>query len=187
MATLTVYAGVMNSGKTEKLLLALKDLDHAVLLLGWAVADRNRDDPTTATSRSGISMPCTYVDTPYLMPMLETANTFQTVGIEDAQFFGDLQEFVFTLIECGVDVQMSTLLEDYKGDDWPNRVDKVFRRATHPYRLMGECEWCHEQTSVRNPRRTESAELVVVGGSDEYLSVCMNCVPFEEFDEVLDE
>ncbi|KFK27631.1 hypothetical protein AALP_AA8G408300 [Arabis alpina] len=173
-----VVVGPMFSGKTTTLLrriLAERELGKTI-----AVIKSDKDTRyciESIVSHDGEKFPC------WALPDLSCfksrfgidayENQLDVIGIDEAQFFGDLYEFCREAADKeGKTVIVAGLDGDYLRRRFGSVLD-VIPIADTVTKLSSRCEVCGKR-ALFTLRKTEERETEVIGGAEVYMPVCRN-------------
>lgn len=175
-----VIAGCMFSGKTEELIRRLKRAKIAKqsVKIFKPVID-NRYSEEEIVSHSEQSLPSILVSD--VNDILELAECFQVVGIDEAQFFGpEIVEICNTLANNGKRVIVAGLDQDYTGKPF-EPVPQLLAIAEYITKALAICVACGNPAD-KTQRKVGSKERVLVGASDSYEARCRKChyIPEED-------
>uniref|UniRef100_A0ACD5Z1F5 Uncharacterized protein n=1 Tax=Avena sativa TaxID=4498 RepID=A0ACD5Z1F5_AVESA len=170
-----VIVGPMFAGKTTALLRRV----HAEAGTGRTVAlvksDKdNRYGLDSVVTHDGTKMPC------WALPELssfqdklgtEAYNKVDVIGIDEAQFFGDLHDFCCKAADRdGKIVVVAGLDGDYKRNKFGSVLD-IIPLADSVTKLTARCELCGRRAFF-TLRKTQETRTELIGGADVYMPVC---------------
>ena len=179
--SLTLILGCMFSGKTTELMRYVKrdeSIGRRVIIMNHSF-DKKRSPQLT--NHSGESMGC--ISLHKLndvfggeIDMSDSIQEYDTIAINEGQFFEDLEDFVLYCVEtlkksvivCGLD-------SDFKRVPFMNIINLV-PHADELLKLKALCVECKDGTPAFYSKRTiQSDDRVLVGASDSYKPVCRSC------------
>ena len=172
MGSLHIVLGPMFSGKTTRLI----QIYHAQTCISKKVAVINyagdiRYDPKMLLTHDQISIPCIQ------LTALDgfDCSSYDTILINEAQFFGDLFEIVIQFVEnCDKEVHIFGLDGDFLRNKFGGIVDLI------PYcdsveKLSALCAYCCDGTkALFSFRMSREVEQMVIG-ADNYKPLCRKC------------
>ncbi|XP_010457697.1 PREDICTED: thymidine kinase a isoform X1 [Camelina sativa] len=171
-----VIMGPMFSGKSTSLLRRIKseisDGSRSVAMLKSSKDTRYAKD--SVVTHDGIGFPCWAL--PDLMSFpdkfgLDAYNKLDVIGIDEAQFFGDLYEFCCKAADDdGKTVIVAGLDGDYLRRSFGAVLD-VIPIADSVTKLTARCEVCG-QKAFFTLRKTCDTRTELIGGADVYMPVC---------------
>lgn len=177
--------GPMFAGKSERLIYHLRRAEIALERRGIPVDQRciafrpTRDTRQLSVqsqlrvqSRAGAAFDARCVERASEIPALAVG--FDTVGIDEAQFFGDdLRDAVFSMAQCGQHVLVAALSADFSARPFPSVVP-LYAIATKLHRVYAVCMKCGMDGASFSQRLIPSTETFVVGDR-EYEARCLSC------------
>jgi thymidine kinase len=186
MGSLTIFLGNMFSGKTSELLRVLTNASyvHNALYINHRLD--NRSDQPYSTHNTLIK-PKLLNDTKiemfsilYLQDVpLDVYNKYDTIGIDEAQFFEDL-DFVITLVDkLGKSVYVAGLNGDYLRQTF-GKIHKLIPHADD-IRVLKDayCVGCaanrKKTQSVFTHRKCDNSHDQIEVGNDNYVPLCRQC------------
>jgi thymidine kinase len=173
---LRVHTGTMFAGKTEALIADLRRYIFAKkqpLLFKPLLDDRYSEEEVI--SHNGTSMRS--------IPIKSITEIFDyidssvdVVGIDEIQFFNidETLEVVDRLLMMDIPVIVAGLDMDYKGRPF-GAVPFLMAKAEDVKKYKAVCVDCGEDSSFEYRKDTSDSNLVKLGGSDEYESLCRAC------------
>jgi len=180
--SITVIMGPMFSGKTSELirLIDRKRIAGKKCLIIKHTKDNRFDNASNIVTHSEIIYSkCPII---YLSTLEESAinlvndNGYDVVGIDEGFFFSKvLKPFFNKLADSGIDVIVSTLESSFRQELFLD-VGMLCATAEHVIKLKAICMRCKELEASFTIRTIDSTELILVGGADEYQSVCRPCL-----------
>ncbi|KAG9443596.1 hypothetical protein H6P81_014936 [Aristolochia fimbriata] len=170
-----VIVGPMFAGKTTALLRRLQsECDNGRKV---AVIKSNKDTRyglDSVVTHDGVKMPC------WALPDLTTLKIklgaeeyeqLDVIGIDEAQFFGDLYDFCCKAADHdGKVVIVAGLDGDYLRRNFGSVLD-VIPLADSVTKLTARCELCGKRAFF-TLRKTEETQTELIGGADVYMPVC---------------
>lgn len=171
--SLTVILGCMFSGKSTELLRQIKRLESIgkeVLLINHQNDNRYTQKEKVVTHDSQ-SRFCIKTKTLF---EIEDHGKYDTIAIDEAQFFPDLYYFVLKRLKENKDIIVSGLIGDFQckpiGD-----ILRLLPHADDTVRLYALCSVCNDGTRAPFTKRLSNDTQQVLIGSDEYVAVCRKC------------
>lgn len=179
--SLHLIIGCMFSGKSTELIRRvrrLKAIGRRVIVLNHIIDDRYGESDICSTHYGdGISA----IKISKLKNFLIRYESWQSLGvdvvcIDEAQFFGDLYDGVFQLVEkYKLYVIVAGLSGDYKRDNF-GEMYRLFPLADTIVKLDAYCGVCNDGTIAPFTKKLDSGDKQVdVGSSDKYIAVCRKC------------
>ena len=163
----------MYAGKTSLLL----ELYEQNILKGKSVCsfvhpNDNRYSENHITSHTGKSIPAIKFE--QLDQWKNYVNEYNVVLIDEVQFFNpQIISTVKEMSEAGKDVILSGLSMDYKNQPFGSMQDLILF-ADQTFTLTGDCFIC-DKPSTHTFRKSRHYAQVVIGNSDIYESLCIDC------------
>nr|AOG62193.1 thymidine kinase [Cyprinid herpesvirus 1] len=97
------------------------------------------------------------------------------VGIDEGQFFPDLFEVVHKLLALGKIVLVAALDGTYKQTPFED-VLKLIPHCESVVKLTAVCLICRDKEAPFTIRTSSGKDLVLIGGTEAYKSVCRGCL-----------
>jgi thymidine kinase len=180
--TIDIIFGPMFSGKTSELVNRLNIFTVAgykVLYINSSFDTRGETFSTHNSSITNMHTDIKQIKTTKLMNLLDV-NTYDIIGIDEAQFFEDLTDF--SLMVCEV-LKKKVIVSGLNGDFNRQSFGKILELI--PYcdtvtKLYPFCALCRDIRGEMNPalfskRLTKEQEKIVIGKEEKYLPVCREC------------
>jgi len=185
-AELVVIYGPMFAGKTTKLIEFYdkhKNSDNCIAL-NYALDTRfcEEDKSKKKKRQKIISHDGMSIDSYFITDLGEFTRTHskildvEYVFINEAQFFPNLlKNVLFIKNILGINVILCGLDLDYRRQPFGELLD-LLPYATETHKLSGLCavKGCRNR-SLYSQRLVTSDELVLIGGTDEYIPICGDC------------
>ncbi len=168
-----VVCGSMFSGKTEELIRRLKraKIAHQQVGIFKPLLD-NRYHQNNIVSHNETTISASAVAN--AKSMLELADTFGVIGIDEAQFFDeDILHVVEKLANMGKRVIVAGLDMDYAGKPF-GPMPKLLSIANFVTKLHAVCMQCGGAASY-SFRISNNTDQVVIGEKDHYEARCRSC------------
>lgn len=176
--SLQILVGPMFAGKSSAILRIVNRYQaiHWPICCITYVGDTRYSAEDVLVNHDEMSVPCIKVKT-----LSETINTdeFQKaklVIVDEAQFFGDLREFVlYTVDKLGKDLVIVGL--DGDADRRPfGQILECMPLADEITKLKAFCQICLDGTeALFTYCKQQKAEQVCVGGAEMYMPLCRKC------------
>lgn len=183
MPSLDIIFGPMFSGKTTELIRRLSIFDKLklrVLYINYAGDDRSDKDfsthnETITTLSSGIksmkSLRLSDID----------VNEYDVIGVDEAQFFSDLDSFAWTVVEhLKKKLVVAGLNGDFKRRPFGKLIDLI-PLCDNVTKLFPFCVECMEKNRVCQPalfskrKSKENENDILIGGQESYIPACREC------------
>ena len=162
----------MFSGKSTELLRRVRRLEcigKKILVVNHKTDNRytRKEKIVTHDSQSRFC-----IKTPTLFE-IEDHGKYDTIAIDEAQFFPDLYYYVLNRLKENKDVIVSGLVGDFEckpiGD-----ILRLLPHADDTVRLYALCSMCNNGTRAAFTKRLTSDKQQVLIGTDQYAAVCRN-------------
>ncbi|KAL1212014.1 Thymidine kinase a [Cardamine amara subsp. amara] len=170
-----VIMGPMFSGKSTSLLRRIKsEISHGRSVAMLKSSKDKRYAKDSVVTHDGIGFPCWAL--PDLMSFpekfgLDAYDKLDVIGIDEAQFFGDLYEFCCKVADDdGKTVIVAGLDGDYLRRSFGAVLD-VIPIADSVTKLTARCEVCG-QKAFFTLRKNCDTRTELIGGADVYMPVC---------------
>lgn len=114
-----------------------------------------------------------------LESILKLSEPFLVIGIDEAQFFGDLKEMVLQLVESkGKRVIVAGLSSNFKREPF-GEIFSLIPYADDVTKLKSLCGLCVKSKKLKDAhfsyRMSNHTEEVLVGASQSYIPLCREC------------
>lgn len=180
---LELLFGPMFSGKTSTLLSKLtvfSELGVPTLYVNHELDQRGDIFSTHNPILKPLEMgDIQYVKISRLESLLEMAEPFLVIGIDEAQFFGDLKEIVLQLVEKkGKRVIVAGLSSNFKREPF-GEIFSLISYADEVTKLKSLCGLCVKSKKLKDAhfsyRTSQQTEEIVVGAAKSYIPLCREC------------
>jgi thymidine kinase len=192
---LEIILGPMFSGKTSKLLEIYKQCvfcDIPVTVINYA--DDTRYHEEMLSTHDKVMIPCIQTKELSIDSMMykihETIEDFESnnkikkelrnilfakvILVNEAQFFGDLKQFVISMVSMNKKVYLAGLDGDFKREKFGQLLDLI-PLCDKVTKLTSLCSICKDGTpGIFSLRLTKEEDQLVIG-SDNYIPVCRKC------------
>jgi thymidine kinase len=169
---LEIIMGPMFSGKTSKLLEVYKQCNFCnipVLVINYAEDTRYHD--TMLSTHDKVMIPCIFTNK--IADVWESISKSEIILINEGQFFVDLYEEVFKMIEIeGKKVHICGLDGDFLRKKFGN-ISDLLPLCDEVVKLKAKCNICND-SAIFSHRITQEKQQVVIG-SDNYIPLCRKC------------
>lgn len=190
---LEIVCGSMFSGKTEELMRRLRRSEYArqrVLVLKPQID--NRKSVTCIVSHDGRSRSAHALDSSIvaIQSILDFAQSFDVIGIDEVQFFPDeIVSVILRLIEMGKLVVAAGLDLDFRGEPF-GIMPYLLAVADDVLKLKAICVVCaedahHTQRLVNGQPARSTDPIILVGAEDFYEARCRDCFKIDKNPVVL--
>lgn len=172
-ASLTVIVGCMFSGKSEELLRRIKRA--RIAQRQTIIYKPARDTRTAAEVRSRDGRTEEAIVVANARGILPRAFAFDTIGIDEAQFFDEeIVRVVGQLYGAGKRVIVAGLDTDYLGKPFGPMPLLLAIPEADVVKLIGVCMRCGDN-ATRSHRTVDSTAQVDVGDVEKYEALCYPC------------
>lgn len=194
---LDVIIGPMFSGKTNYLLKELtifSIMGAKVLYINHSLDTRAEKFSThnpmikENDSINSIGLNIEYVKTDNLKSLENICENYMVIGIDEAQFFTGLKDFVLELVENkGKRVIVSGLSGDFKRESFGEIVNLI-SYCDRITKLSSFCQTCSQHKKIKEAHFSHKFKInstgddnnICVGGKREYIPVCRECYKLYE-------
>ena len=168
-----VIAGSMFSGKTEELIRRLKRAKIAkqkIEIFKPKIDTRYSEENVVSHDSNSIhSTPVAKAE-----EILDKANGYEVIGIDEAQFFSDeLIDVCNKLADKGIRVVVAGLDMDFAGKPF-GPIPKLFAVAEYITKVHAICMRCGSLAQFSH-RLADNDQLVLLGEKDSYEPLCRTC------------
>jgi thymidine kinase len=112
------------------------------------------------------------------MPSIPLIRDVDVIGIDDGQFFPDLEEFCITAVdEMYKIVIVSALDSDYNRDPFEN-VCRLVSKAEFVNKISSICTCCGQKATFNfkfPDTRNDEDGVIDIGGPEKYTAFCRQC------------
>ena len=171
-STLELIIGPMFSGKSTEIIKRvrlLKLINKKILILKPKVDNRYIEDKIT--SHNYESVDCIVL--PSLNDLTVDITNYDTIIIDEAQFFNDLKETVINWLE---NYNIDIIITGLDGDFEKNSIGQILELIPHAEKckkINSLCNMCNDGTEgCFSFRKVESKNKILVGGFESYIPVC---------------
>lgn len=184
---LHLIIGPMFSGKTSELLRCL--FNEAAVDLNVLYVNHERDNRSSGpysthnplykeqlASMSNVS----FLSVKSLESLSGCIHKYDVIGIDEAQFFSDINTVIHWVDDMGKKVLISGLDGDFRRERFGGVLDLI-PKANKVEKLTAYCKMCAGKTpkiiklAYFTKRIVASEEVILVGSGDSYLPVCRGC------------
>lgn len=172
--SLEVIFGCMFSGKSSMLMqkIRLHRIAKRNCLLIKHTFDAKRYSKDSVASHDGVTLPSMVVSD--LMSILSTdLEKYTVIGIDEAQFFKDLKEFVLKYFLSGKTIIVAGL--DLDADDLAFGQVLTLVPFAKAIQLTAICQVCLQSTATLSKRISDSTEKILIGSTGSYIAICFYC------------
>ena len=177
-SSIDIITGPMFSGKTTELIRRLTIFVEAGMSVLYvnSILD-TRQFISHNTNISLLNMACTTTD--LLKNILDSAQSYDVIGIDEAQFFDDLLEISIELVEkyCRK-VIIAGLNSDFRRDKF-GKICDLLPICDNITKLYPFCDTCAKKKiltpALFSKRTSDSCDKISIGASDSYIPVCRSC------------
>lgn len=179
-----VICGPMYASKTSKL---LREVDRAKyekkkVLVFKPVID-NRYSQDHVVSHNGIRHEAILLSDVYDLLVYAINEKPDMIAIDEAQFFtSDLDQVLTKVTKLGIEVTVSGLTTDFRGQPFPTMIPLIFN-ARELVKLTAVCICGSEATMnqrVIDGIPITDGDVVQVGGQESYEARCRHCFIYSE-------
>ena len=182
-SSIDIIIGPMFSGKTTELIRRLSissEAGYKVLYINSVLDVRGKGVFSTHNDTLSTTIKIDMMKTKNLEDLITQCNSYDVIGIDEAQFFKDLKFFCIQVAEgYGKKVIVSGLNGDFERNPF-GEINDLITHCDTITKLNSFCRLCCKK-GVMNPglfsKRMDinSKEQVVVGDKDLYIPVCRKC------------
>lgn len=183
---LDIIVGPMYSGKTNKLMSELNvyaTMGASVLYINNSLDNRSQEDFSThnpMVTSLGIIDGC---KTENLYDIYSKCKNYLIIGIDEAQFFPDLKNFVLDLVEKeGKRVIVAGLNGDFKRESF-GQILSLVSYCDRFTKLSSFCKICADHKKIKEAHFSHllknidniKDDNICIGGKSEYIPLCREC------------
>lgn len=182
---LDIIVGPMYSGKTNKLMSELNvysTMGASVLYINSSLDNRSDNDFSTHNPMLTTLGCVDGCKTETLYEMYSKCKNYLIIGIDEAQFFPDLKDFVLDLVEKeGKRVIVAGLSGNFKRESF----GQIFDLVSYCDRFTKLSSFCQECASLKKIKeahfsyrlmdKEKNKENIHIGSKKEYIPLCREC------------
>lgn len=177
---LELIMGCMFSGKTTKLLEIYnmyKVCDVDCCVINYSKDTRYSETHLMSHDKKGI--PCIFTDTlNEFCNKKETLDKYNIFLINEGQFFPDLLDTTYRLLEANKKIYIAGLDGDFKQQKFGSMIELI-PMADKYIKLYAICKKCKDGTKAVFSKRITNDTCQTVIGSTNYIPVCRKCYSSE--------
>jgi thymidine kinase len=178
--SITLIVGPMFAGKTTQLLLFIDReviSDKKCLIIKHLNDVRYSSDSIVTHSKYAYNK-CTIINLAKIDDRVINQiinEKYDVVGIEEGQFFDKIDIYANILANCGIKLYISALDGTFKQTGFEN-IMNLIPHAENVLKLKAICMKCKNNEASFTIRKTNSDDLIIIGGSEMYMAVCRQCL-----------
>jgi thymidine kinase len=174
MGSLDIIVGNMFSGKTTELMRRINresSIQKRILVVNYI--DDNRYSMDSITSHDSVSIKSKKVKLLHDLFELVDIHNFDSIFIDEAQFFDDLLVFCTKVVDTfGKNVTVCGLDGDFNRNPFGEILDLI-PLCDSIVKLKAYCKVCADRTLAPFTQRIDCKnDIIDIGGSDKYIPVC---------------
>jgi thymidine kinase len=177
--SIELIIGPMFCGKSTELLRRIRKyeiVDKKCICIKYS-KDNRYEDVSQESGRQikthdKVSYPA--IVTSCLHEVMDTVMEYDVIGIDEGQFFGDLDDFCEVIANKGKVVIIAALDGDFRRRSF-GKVCDLIPRAEDVIKLKAMCMNCKQKEASFTKRLTESQDLELIGGAETYKPTCRSC------------
>ena len=179
MGRIELIIGCMFSGKSSELIRRVRryeSISTNVLSINNDDDNRYEDNLNNIVTHDKVKQNAISVNK--LLPVMLTQQykDASIIAINEGQFFSDLVDFCTISADYhNKTIIIAGLNGDYKREPF-EEISKLMPHADEILKLSAMCKSCNNGTlATFTKKKTESTQLIEIGGDDIYEPVCRNC------------
>lgn len=179
MGRIELIIGCMFSGKSSELIRRVRryeSISTNVLSINNDEDTRYEDNSNNIVTHDMVKQHAISVNK--LLPLMlnQQYKDASIIAINEGQFFSDLADFCITSADYhNKTIIIAGLNGDYKREPF-EQISKLMPHADEILKLSAMCKSCNNGTLASfTKKKTDSTQLIEVGGADIYEPVCRNC------------
>lgn len=172
---ITLIMGEMWSGKTTELIRRIDRAKYAnqpTIVYKYSNDVRYVGRSGLISSHSNLTRDAIPITSLRSEPVPTVKGT--VIGIDEGQFIDGLVEYCEMVANAGFKVIVSALSSDFERKAFP-RIANLIPKTEEIVRLHAICFACKGEASFTK-RIGDSKELEVIGGAEQYMAVCRECL-----------
>lgn len=167
-----LVVGPMFSGKSTELLRRMRRLEVAkkkCLYIKYKQDTRySKDCIATHNNETRKAAPCDK------LTEIDNLEDFECIGVDEGQFFPDLIEFCEKAANKGKLVIVAALDGTFERKPF-GQICELIPLCESVTKLRAICMECQAEASFSKKISKDNKNLIDIGGSDKYISVCREC------------
>lgn len=178
MGKLELIIGCMFSSKTTTLISRIERLTIAnkkCIILNHTTDNRYTSEPFVV-SHGNIKYPAKKCRD--LLPIQDELQDYDCIGIDEGQFFDDLEDFAELMANKGKIVIVAGLVSDFQRNKF-GQISDLIPKADNITFLHAICSVCYNDNASISKRYDvnyyDCINQTMIGGSDIYSAICRDC------------
>ena len=179
MGRIELIIGCMFSGKSSELIRRVRRFESIstnILSINYDEDTRYDNNLNNIITHDMVKQNAISVNK--LLPLMLTQEykNASIIAINEGQFFSDLTDFCITSADYhNKTIIIAGLNGDYKREPF-EEISKLMPHADEILKLSAMCKSCNNGTlATFTKKKTESTQLIEIGGDDIYEPVCRTC------------
>ena len=173
--SLVIIMGPMFSGKTSRLISMYNRLresgEEQICVVNYLDDMRYGNTPQELVSHDQTKIPCISCR---LLAEIPDTTSYNYLLVNEAQFFGDLRQFVLEAVEGrGIHVCLFGLDGDYRRRPIGQLLELI-PYCDHVEKHTADCLKC-SKPAIFTYRHSRETEMFVIGSHDKYQPLCRDC------------
>ena len=178
-AYLDLLIGCMFSGKSTELIRRIERFQFAkkrCVVLKWSKDVRGDEEITELSTHGGHKISCIRVNK--LMTFAKYSKNYDVIGVDDGQFFPDIEEFCEMMVDKEKKIVIVAGLDaDFRRNPFENII-RLVSKAEKVKKLSAICTVCGRKahfSALLSKKNFEEREVIQVGGMESYTALCRRC------------
>jgi thymidine kinase len=172
MAKIEIIMGSMYSGKSTELIRRCRRYEcigNKVKIINHSF-DTRCDENSVQTHSNHVHE--AYKTDKLLNINIDSLQNIDVIGIDEAQFFDDLPQFIDMIERTNKIIIVAGLDGDFRRQKFGKILD-IIPKADCVTKLSALCSYCRNGTLASFTKKTnDSDDIIDVGASDKYVAVC---------------
>ena len=176
---LELLIGPMFSGKSTALTHRIERYrlsKQRCVVLKWSEDVREKETVETLMTHGGYKVACIRVQR--LMDFVPNYDKYDVIGIDDAQFFKDIERFCDLVVDIGKKTVIAAGLDaDFRRNPFPNIINLI-PKAEKVKKFSAICVLCGTKayfSAKLSKYKFNECDVIDVGGEEKYTVLCRQC------------
>ena len=179
MGKIELIIGCMFSGKSSELIRRVRryeSISTNILSINFDGDTRYDDNLNNIITHDQVKHTAISVNKLIPLMLTEEYKNASIIAINEGQFFSDLSDFCITSADFdNKTIIIAGLIGDYKREPF-EQISKLIPHADEILKLSAMCKSCNNGTlATFTKKKTDSTQLIEIGGDDIYEPVCRDC------------
>ena len=172
MGYLHIISGPMFSGKTTRLIELFYENNNKNIMIFNHNIDNRYNKESFITTHNLEKIKCNQIENIHDIEKNNEYNNTDVIMIDEIQFFCDIKDIIMKMVDVdNKHVIIAGLLTDANRNIFGNMIDLIPYADVYEQKYS-KCYFCDINKGIFTLRKIESKNIIDVGSSDKYISVC---------------